>query len=142
MEDHGVGSAVSTPARSTTGQAIHGAHRVHLYEDDDHLARSVARFVGGGLGAGDAVVVIATSAHRSELEERLRAHGLDIAAARARRRYVPLDAAEVLSAISIGGEPDAGRFADVVGGVIRDAAVGGRVRAFGEMVALLWTDGK
>jgi signal transduction histidine kinase len=86
--------------------------------------------------------VIATPEHRAGLEARLAAGGLDLSAARARAEYIALDAAETLSRIMLAGAPEPGRFAEVVGGVIAQAEQGGRhVRAFGEMVALLWAEG-
>jgi PAS domain S-box-containing protein len=119
-------------------------HVVQFYEDDGFLIDTMSRFAGGGLGAGDAVVVIATRRHREQLERQLRARGLDLATARDAGRYVPLDAAETLSQFMVGGQPDETLFDDVVGGVIARAANGkdSRVLAFGEMVALLWADGK
>ncbi len=39
------------------------------------------------------------------------------------------------------GRPDPQRFADVVGGMLARLGGGRRVRAFGEMVALLWAEG-
>jgi signal transduction histidine kinase len=117
-------------------------HVIQLYEEDVHLLDAVSRFTGIGLEAGEAAVVIATQSHRDHLEARLRAHGVDLGTIREQGRYVSLDAAEILAQFMVHGCPDPRRFADVVGGVI--AHVGSRyprVRAFGEMVALLWTEG-
>jgi signal transduction histidine kinase len=95
----------------------------------------------------------------------LKARGLDVTLAVAQGRYVPLDAAETLSRFMLDGWPDAARFADLIGGVISRAWAaakseqafnpersargsawgserGPRVVAFGEMVALLWAEGK
>jgi anti-sigma regulatory factor (Ser/Thr protein kinase) len=53
-----------------------------------------------------------------------------------------LDAAETLAGFMADSGPDRARFRQVVGGVIERAGRGGRgVRAFGEMVALLWEAG-
>src|SRR6266849_4327562 len=48
-------------------------HFVQFYETDEFLLDSVSGFIGAGLGAGAACIVIATKAHREGLEERLRA---------------------------------------------------------------------
>jgi len=113
-----------------------------VYDEDAHLLDAVSRFTGTGLAAGEAVVVIATPPHRDCLEARLHAHGVDLATACAQGQYVPLDAAETLAQVMIDGWPDKGRFVDVVGGVIAHAGSRyPRVRAFGEMVALLCTEG-
>jgi len=117
-------------------------HFVQFYEDDQFLVESVGGFVGAGLGAGDAAIVIATAAHRAALEERLELQGLDLAAVRAQGRFVALDAAETLSRFMVDGSPDKTLFTKTVGSVVAHAATGQRgVRAFGEMVALLWAEG-
>jgi PAS domain S-box-containing protein len=120
---------------------------VQFYYEDSVLLDALVRYVGGALVAGDGVVVFATDAHRSALAERLAARDLDTSRAAAQGRYVVLDAAEVLSQIMRNGQPDAARFADVVGGVIDRAAetITGdrsRVAVFGEVVALLSAQGK
>jgi len=105
----------------------------------------LSRFVGTGLGAGEVAIVIATRPHRELLAKRLTACGLDVTAVREQGRYVALDAAETLSKFLVDGWPDEARFAAVVGGVITRAAEGKRpvrVRAFGEMVALLCAEGR
>jgi signal transduction histidine kinase len=117
-------------------------HFVQFYETDSFLLNSLSDFMGAGLRAGDACIVVATQVHRESLEERLRANGLDVAAARARGQYVSLDACEMLSKLMIEGAPDPKRFAKVVGDIIARAAEGRQhVRIFGEMVALLWAEG-
>lgn len=123
------------------------AHSVQFYGDDPFLLDELSRFIGSALGAGDAAIVIATKAHRDDLAQRLKARGLDIALAITQGRYVSLDAAETLSQFMIEGRPDPARFADLIGGVIELSATmaqgeSRRVAAFGEMVALLWAEGK
>jgi PAS domain S-box-containing protein len=119
------------------------AHLVQFYEREGFLLEEVTRFIGTGLGAGDAVVVIATKAHLDSLEDALDARGFRVAVARAQGRYVPLDAGELLTRFMVGGMADPTRFAEVVGGPIARAAERhAHVRAFGEMVALLWAEGK
>jgi PAS domain S-box-containing protein/excisionase family DNA binding protein len=113
-------------------------HVVQFYEADAFLLDAITEFIGGALRAGEAAVVVATAAHRRGLEDRLQSGGLAVAAAQAHGRYVALDAAETLSRFMVDGEIDPERFTDVVGGIVGQAARGGRrVRIFGEMVALL-----
>ena len=117
-------------------------HFVQFYETDGFLLDSLSGFIGAGLSAGEAVIVVATQAHREGLEERLRANGLDARAAQASGQFIQLDAAELLSQFMFDGAPEAERFAEVVGGLITRVAEGRpRVRIFGEMVALLWAEG-
>src|SRR5579859_5506661 len=59
---------------------------------------------------GEACLVIATQAHREDLEARLTASGIDPATARSQRLYVALDAAETLASFMCAGAPDPERF--------------------------------
>ncbi len=118
-------------------------HFVQFYETDTFLLDSLSGFVGAGLGEGDACIVVATKEHRDGLEERLQRYGLDVSAATASGQFIALDASETLSEFMVAGEPEPVRFAEAVGGIITRAAEGrSRVRIFGEMVALLWAEGK
>jgi PAS domain S-box-containing protein len=117
-------------------------HFVQFYEDDAFLVGSVGAFVGGGLGAGNGAIVIATQAHREALEERLEAQGLNLDVVKRRGQYVPLDAAETLAKFMVNDLPDEELFIESVGGLVAETARGRRgLRAFGEMVALLWAEG-
>ncbi|HEX6108022.1 MAG TPA: PAS domain S-box protein [Ktedonobacteraceae bacterium] len=116
-------------------------HFVQFCETDAFLIHSVSEFIGAGLRAGDACIVLATKPHRESLEERLEGDGLEVAAASVRGQYVSIDAAATLSKFMVDGEPSPESFAKVVGSMIARAAKGRRVRVFGELVALLWADG-
>lgn len=123
------------------------AHTVQFYGDDSFLLDGLSRFVGSALGAGDASIVIATRAHRDGLAQRLQNCGLDLAVATQQGRFVTLDAAETLARLMVNGWPDAELFRLVVGGVVEQARLASRtgnprIAAFGEMVALLWSEGK
>src|SRR5205814_8371306 len=111
-------------------------------EADAFLVDAVGEFIGRALRAGESGIVVATEAHRAGVEQRLQADGQDLAAAAADGRYLALDAAETLSKFMVHGAPEPGRFAEVVGGIVWQATeAGGRVRVFGEMVALLVIEG-
>ena len=116
-------------------------HFVQFYDDDTQLVGEVARAMCVALDQGHAVVCVATEVHRTRLESDLLTRGIDTAAARHSGRYVPLDAAQTLSDISVNGRPDKLRFTQVIGDLIdRLAAQYPRVWIFGEMVALMWAD--
>lgn len=116
-------------------------HFVQFYEDNTLLMRSVAEFIGGGLGMGCPAVVIATAAHREDLETRLADQGVDLATVRARRQLVMLDAQAMLDKFMRNGMPSETLFRESVGAVVAFAAGKRGLRAFGEMVALLWDQG-
>jgi len=136
-------SSRSLPPRTDWSEMGPTEHFVQFYESDEFLAESVAGFVAAGLAKGEGAVVIGTPLHRERISRRLQSLGCDPSGPAAEGRYMALDAAETLSRFMVDGSPDPRRFADVIGPVIGQLACGGRdVRAFGEMVALLWSEGR
>ncbi len=116
-------------------------HAVHYYEDDDEFVAFVSAHLAAGVEAGEHVVAIASAAHLTLLERLLSAY-LDDSSARSPGRLVLLDARETMALFMVDGSPDPFRFRSHVGRLIAEAVKGGTpVRAFGEMVALLWDDG-
>jgi hypothetical protein len=118
---------------------------VQFYQTDGHLLDLLTRFIGTALVTGDVGIVIATKAHRDGLAKRFKSRGLDVNVARKQGRFVSLDAAATLSRFMVDGRPDQARFRDVIGGLLQDVASRGerrRIAAFGEMVALLWAEGR
>ena len=121
-------------------------HVVQFYQDDKFLIDAVSGFVGSALAAGDATVLIATAAHREEVEQVLRKRGLDIGQAARQGRFIGLDATETLAQFMVDGLPDEDAFGRVIGSLLAQAAasVAGerrRIAAFGEMVNILWATG-
>jgi PAS domain S-box-containing protein len=117
-------------------------HFVQFYEKEACLVQSVSGFIGNAFTKDEGAVIVATPAHRKRIHKKLQARGLDLAAASASGQYVALDAAETLAKLMANDMPDPDRFVEVIGGIIDKAGQGrGRVRAFGEMVALLWAQG-
>ena len=117
-------------------------HVVQFYDNDDIFINSLASFVGGGINLGECVIVIATGEHLDALEERLRRHGIHISSLIAEERYIPLDAEQTLAKFMVNDWPDEERFNQVVTTLFKRAQKKcAHVRAFGEMVALLWAKG-
>ena len=118
-------------------------HAIQIYEGDDTFLDALEGFVGNGLRQGESAIVIATPEHRSSLERRLETRGLDMHAAVSSDQYIAIDAEATLAQFMRGDWPDDALFAECVHGLIARARVSGRpVRAFGEMVALLWARGQ
>jgi anti-sigma regulatory factor (Ser/Thr protein kinase) len=127
----------NAPVRSAAG-----AHLVQFYEHDDELAARVVGYLHTALSAGNPAVVIATPEHREMFAAQLAQAGWDLDEARNRGALLEFDAADTLAQLVVDGTPNATRFDQVVGSVVRAAAARGpRVAAFGEMVALLWEAG-
>lgn len=124
-----------------------GDHVVQLYgEDDQLLARNVSRYLAEGMGRLDGLLVIATPEHTQATTRHL-AQDDASATLEAERagRLVFLDARTTLDRILVDGRPDEGLFDFVVGEAMREVRArsgSGKVRAFGEMVGLLWSEAR
>jgi hypothetical protein len=124
-----------------------GDHVVQFYGHDEELAERVSSYLLAALEGGGVAIVIATPEHREAFEARLEQAGADLAAARDGGAYLTLDAAGTLRELMGAASPDRqeldrAAFDRVIATVIRQAAADGRpVRAYGELVALLWDDG-
>jgi len=118
-------------------------HIVSFYVTDAKLVADLVPFIGEGLRAGEPAVLLATHRHLDALFGALQAEGLPVAELLEDGMITALDAAETLSALVVDGVPDRNRFRSVITPVLRSAAGRGpRVRAFGEMVDLLWEAGQ
>jgi len=117
-------------------------HVVQFYGHEEELTDRVAGYLLAALQRDGVAVVIATAAHRRAFEARLRQAGVDLAAAARSGNYLTLDASDTVRALMPDGRLDRDAFDRVVGGLIRRAGQQGRpVRAYGEMVTLLWEAG-
>jgi hypothetical protein len=115
---------------------------MHVYENDGVFLDTLEGFVSGGFRGGETVVVIATAPHLYALDYRLQATGHDVPALRLTGQYIPMNARVALNSFLVEGFPDDALFDASITRVVEAAQAGGtRVRAFGEMVALLWADG-
>jgi hypothetical protein len=129
-------------ANSTSLSVVAPKHFVRFYQEDRALTDFVAQFVESGLGAGGAAIVVATPGHIEVLVGDLERAGINVERARATHRLFLLDARTTLDALMLDGMPDPKRFRAVVLEALVPAMDGGTtVRAFGEMVDLLWQDG-
>lgn len=99
--------------------------------------------MGGGINANDSCIVIATDEHLKALEGKLESYGIHINTLISENRYIPLNAEETLSKFMVNGWPDENLFIQTVSEVIKKARgkKNRNIRAFGEMVAILWAQG-
>lgn len=137
------------PARKapTTGRSADAGHfhGVQFYNDADTLCRIVGDFIGEGLEQGDLAVIIATSDHAARIESCLHRRGNDVAALKRRGRLMVVDARETMALFMKDDLPNPGAFRRAAGDILANVR-GGRehcaIRAYGEMVDLLWKDGR
>lgn len=119
-----------------------GDHSVQIYVDSQSFLDALEGFASGGLRRGESVVVIATEKHRLALERKLARRGYNLEQAKRNNRLIVLDAAATLRQFVDDGRLDLEKFYDWTNGLISQVRGNGRpVRAFGEMVALLWEQG-
>jgi hypothetical protein len=104
-----------------------GDHVVQLYgEDNQPLAKNVSRYLAEGMRRLDGLLVIAIPEHAQVIARHL---AQDDARAR----------------ILVNGWPDEALFDAVISEAMREVRArsgSGRVRAFGEMVGLLWSESR
>lgn len=117
-------------------------HSVQFYENDGIFLNTLEGFVGSGIIAHESIIVLATKSHIEALNERLQRQGFDLNKLRDEDSYLAIEVEEVFSQILINGWLDEARFNNYVVNLLNRAGKGGRkVRAFGELVAVLWEQG-
>jgi hypothetical protein len=111
--------------------------------DDMRLADAVSFYTNNGLVRGNAVVLVVTDAHRHAIKKYLRAD-FDVNALEASGQLSFCEAAEVLNAFMVDGNPDPALVKTGIRTFIERARRNERtghireVRLFGEIVNLLW----
>jgi len=116
-------------------------HAVYFYDDAESLSHMVAGFIGAGLVANQPALVIATPSHSAAILERLIAMAVEPEKRIEQGDLLMLDADEVLSRFMVEAMPDAQRFEDTMMKRVMTGLGANRartIRAYGEMVDLLW----
>ena len=137
----------SSAGRRADGYDPRSAHIVQFYREDRSLIASLAKHLATALDNGDAALVIATHAHNESLLSDLTSKGYDLPALIQQGRYLSCNASELLAQFMVDGMPDAAQFSALIGGLITKAKSAAKreppcIVAFGEMVAILWAEGK
>lgn len=120
-----------------------GRHFAQLHRTTDTLIESVGLYVVTGLRRGHGVIVIATPVNTEALLRYAWYYDLDTEPLQRSGRLVILDAHEMLERFMHRGMPDWHAFRRLVGAALEGVtAAGGSVRAYGEMVNVLWQQGR
>jgi hypothetical protein len=117
-------------------------HTVQFYEDDSFLIDSVATFVKEGIEAQDTVVMFLTPQHRQLLDQALRADDAGPGLREHAGSLAFYDAEDTMAEFMVEGWPEESLFMPMMDRILRPLSEGRPVRVFGEMVALLWTQGQ
>jgi CheY-like chemotaxis protein len=119
-------------------------HMVHFHEGDHWFIDKLVAFLGEGITRNEAVLAVATRETRDGLREALASEGFDVATLEAAGKLTLLDAGDTLGTLQDGGTFPPDRFERLVGANLDRLAQRvptRRVRAYGEMVDLLWQTG-
>jgi MEDS: MEthanogen/methylotroph, DcmR Sensory domain len=120
-------------------------HAVKFYENRESLCRIVAEFLGEGLILKQPALVIATPEHRDGILRELRYRHFDIEQVHETGDLLLLDASQELGQFMVDGMPDADRFNENAVRAIERLCAGRQdctIRAYGEMVDVLWKAGQ
>lgn len=120
-------------------------HSVHFYHHDDALVSRLHNIVTSSLESGNSVLIVATEEHRALLQAALKDSPNHVQNS-AGSRLQMFDAREMLQKFMINHHPSDRRFAQTVGKIIDEVRITAKkqersLTVFGEMVALLWSDG-
>jgi hypothetical protein len=130
----------------TIVQEAHQHHAVQFYDNEKTLYGTVAGFLGQGLVDEQPAILIATAAHRGPILDELKGRMLDVDHAQRSGDLIVLDADETLAQFMRDDVPSDAAFESTVGDLIRRLLVKRSertlIRAYGEMVDVLWKDGK
>ncbi|HVR40855.1 MAG TPA: MEDS domain-containing protein, partial [Thermoanaerobaculia bacterium] len=111
-----------------------------FYDSEDGLFAIAGEFLAEGVLAGEPLVVIARGARHDAFTAALRDRGINDDALAGRLQL--LDAHEMLRQFMAGTLPDESRFMQTIGGLVASTIKKhGALRAYGEMVDILWRDG-
>jgi MEDS: MEthanogen/methylotroph, DcmR Sensory domain len=131
----------ATKSARTSGQF----HAVRFYENQESLCRIVAEFLGEGFVGGQPAIVIATPAHCDGIVAELRTRHFDVDNLLRAGDLLLLDAQETLDRFMVDGLPSTDLF-KAVGTTAIERVRRSRsecvLRAYGEMVDLLWKEGR
>jgi hypothetical protein len=121
-------------------------HIVQLYREHGFLVEAVSAWAAPALRSTGGVVLVGAPRNVDAILRRLAEEGLDVDALRRSGRLAIVGAEDLMARFMVDGMPDAAAFKAVAGEVIQAVqaacpAERAEVRAWGEMVNLLWHQG-
>lgn len=119
-----------------------GDHLVQFYHSDEFLADTVTNFIAPALMSGEGAILVATEAHLYQFEKSLQDLGINTSLMRLSGQLLLLDADLTLKSFMINDVPDPDKFYSVIGGAITEmTSKFPGLKAYGEMVNILWGEG-
>lgn len=121
-------------------------HSVHFYDQDEALIQRLSNIISSAIDTGNASVVVATEAHRTQLLAALQSRNGDLRDVQEDGRLSLFDARETLTKFMVNGMLNEQRFSATLNQLLEKARSASwntqcGLTVFGEMVAVLWQDG-
>jgi hypothetical protein len=121
----------------------HNDHIVQMYQDEAFLAEAVGEYVASALRQGEAAVLIARPEHLLRFKRELEKLGCAVEPAMCNGQLKLLDAEPALAKFMVDGTPQWNAFHASIGGLLAEMRLQyPTVRAYGEMVDVLWQRGE
>lgn len=119
-----------------------GDHLVQFYHSDEFLADTVTNFIAPALMSGEGAILVATEAHLYQFEKAFHDLGINTSLMRLSGQLLLLDAHLTLRSFMVNDSPDPEKFHSYIGGAILEmTSKFPGVKAYGEMVNILWGEG-
>ena len=119
-----------------------GDHLVQFYKTESHLAETVVNYSAPALLNGEGVIIIATEAHLQEFEKGLKELHLNTSLMRLSGQLMMFEARSTLDQFMVDGMPDPEKFNALIGATLANMKSRySTVKAYGEMVNILWNEG-
>ena len=120
-------------------------HSVQFYDTHTALMDRLCALVSAGLLVGDSLLIVATEEHREQLVAALYQLKVDVLDYAWSSRIIMCDAEELLAEFMVDGLPDPELFRTAIDDLVNESrgrdGHDARVTIFGEMVAVLWSEG-
>jgi hypothetical protein len=122
------------------------AHFAQFYGSDERsLIRNAGLYMREGLKRGESAFVIATGEHAEAFVGELKASGAEVESSLRDGKLVVLDAHAMLAGMMVDDRLNPELFENTIGSVLRDTRMRADctgLRAYGEMVGILWKSGR
>ena len=121
-------------------------HLLQFYQADERpLLENISRYAREGLKNGEAVLLIAAQHRNEAVARRLEEFGIDTEGALHQGQLTLVDVRQALAGFMREGQPDWQLFHNTIGVTVRESRArvqNGVIRAYGEMVGVLWEAGQ
>ncbi len=117
-------------------------HMVLLYKNSETLINKITEYILNGFAKGEPAILVLKSTHKLLLEQQLKLNGYDLNVLNSTKRLFIFDADETMQKILVNGKPDTENFKELISSLFSQfQSRPDNIRVYGEMVAVLWSQG-